>query len=50
MSDGQRGVVNKAANVQAQPPKVGQQNQKADPIIDQLKTIMGDGGRMTFKI
>ena len=50
MSDGQRGVVNKAANVQAQPPQIGQQNQNADPIIDQLKTIMGDGGRMTFKL
>ena len=50
MSDGQRGIVDKAANVQSQTPQVGQQNQNADPVISQLKQIMGDGGRMTFKI
>ena len=50
MSDGQRGIVDKAANVQAQTPQVGQTNQDADPVISQLKQIMGDGGRMTFKI
>jgi len=50
MGDGQRGIVDKAANVQAQTPQVGQQNQNADPVISQLKQIMGDGGRMTFKI
>ena len=49
MGDGQRGLVDKAANVQAQTPQVGQQ-QSADPVIDQLKQIMGDGGRMTFKL
>ena len=49
MGDGQRGLVDKAANVQAQTPQVGQQ-QNADPVIDQLKQIMGDGGRMTFKL
>ena len=50
MSDGQRGIVDKAANVQSQTPQVGQQTQDADPVIAQLKQIMGDGGRMTFKI
>lgn len=50
MGDGQRGIVDKAANVQAQTPQVGQTNQDADPVISQLKQIMGDGGRMTFKI
>ena len=50
MSDGQRGIVDKAANVQSQTPQVGQTNQDADPVISQLKQIMGDGGRMTFKI
>lgn len=50
MGDGQRGIVDKAANVQAQTPQVGQQNSNADPVISQLKQIMGDGGRMTFKI
>ena len=50
MSDGQRGIVDKAANVQAQTPQVGQTNQDADPVISQLKQIMGDGGRMTFKL
>ena len=49
MSDGQRGIVDTAANVQAQTPQVGQQPD-ADPVISQLKQIMGDGGRMTFKI
>lgn len=50
MSDGQRGIVDKAANVQSQTPQVGQTNQDADPVISQLKQIMGDGGRMTFKL
>lgn len=49
MSDGQRGVVDKAANIQTQTPQVGQ-TQDGDPVISQLKQIMGDGGRMTFKI
>lgn len=49
MSDGQRGIVDKAANVQTQSPQVGQQPD-GDPVIAQLKQIMGDGGRMTFKI
>ena len=50
MSDGQRGIVDKAANVQSQTPQVGQPSTNADPVISQLKQIMGDGGRMTFKI
>lgn len=50
MSDGQRGIVDKAANVQSQTPQVGQTNQNADPVISQLKQIMGGGSRMTFKI
>lgn len=50
MSDGQRGIVDKAANVQSQTPQVGQTSTEADPVISQLKQIMGDGGRMTFKL
>ena len=50
MSDGQRGIVDKAANVQTQSPQVGQDNSNADPVLSQIKQIMGDGGRMTFKI
>lgn len=50
MSDGQRGIVDKAANVQSQTPQVGQTPTEADPVISQLKQIMGDGGRMTFKL
>ena len=50
MSDGQRGIVDKAANVQSQTPQVGQTPTNADPVISQLKQIMGDGGRMTFKL
>ena len=49
MSDGQRGIVDKAANVQTQAPQVGQATND-DPVISQLKQIMGDGGRLTFKI
>lgn len=50
MSDGQRGIVDKAANVQTQSPQAGQNQTTNDPVIDQLKQIMGDGGRMTFNI
>ena len=50
MSDGQRGIVDKAANVQTQSPQVGQNQTTNDPVVDQLKQIMGNGGRMTFNI
>lgn len=50
MSDGQRGIVDKAANVSSESPQVGQTETNADPVISQLKQIMGDGGRMTFNI
>lgn len=50
MSDGQRGIVDKAANVSSESPQVGQTETTVDPVISQLKQIMGDGGRMTFKL
>lgn len=51
LGDGQRTLVNTAANVSTNTPKQGVQNQQADPLAQQLKNIMsGTAGRMTFNI
>jgi hypothetical protein len=49
MGDGQKNLVNKAANVSVNTPQQTNNNQ-ADPIVDQLKNIMGMGNTLTFKI
>jgi hypothetical protein len=50
LGDGQKGLVEKAANVQTQTPNESGVPQ-SDPLASQLKQIMtGQGGRMTFKI
>ena len=50
LSDGQRGIVNKAANISTQSPQLGQQPQ-ASPLADQVKQIMrGNSSKMTFNI
>ena len=40
LSDGQRGLVEKAANVQASTPQQQTNNNNSDPLISQLKQIM----------
>ena len=49
LSDGQRGVVSKAANVSTKAPVQGQAP-TSNPLTDQLKTILGNGDKMTFNI
>ena len=50
LGDGQRSLVDRAANVQSQTPTETGANQ-SNPLADQLKQIMlGQGGKMTFKI
>ncbi len=49
LGDGQKNLVNKAANVSVNTPQQTNNNQ-ADPIIDQLKSIMGMSNTLTFKI
>lgn len=51
MGDGQRGLVNKAANVSNESPSQGQVRQGSDSIADQLRTngFMG-GNTLTFNI
>ena len=50
LGDGQRTLVDRAANVQSQTPTETGVNQ-SNPLTDQLKQIMlGQGGKMTFKI
>lgn len=49
LGDGQRTLVDKAANVQSQPPVEGS-GQAIDPVASQLKNVMGSNrGKMTFK-
>ena len=50
LGDGQRTLVDKAANVQSQTPVEGS-GQASDPFAAQLKNIMsGNRGKMTFKL
>jgi hypothetical protein len=49
LSDGQRGVVNKAANISTKSP-VQSQAPTSNPLTDQLRTILGNGNKMTFNI
>ena len=49
LGDGQRNIVNKAANVQNQAP--ADNGQQANPLADQLRNIMGgQSNKLTFKI
>ena len=50
LSDGQRGLVEKAANVQASTPQQQTNNNDSDPVISQLKQIMGGNSGMRFRI
>ena len=50
LSDGQRGIVNKAANISTQSPQLGQQPQ-GSALADQVKQIMrSNSSKMTFNI
>ena len=49
MSDGQRGIVNKAANISSSTPQPTPQNE--NPLADQVKNILrGNSSKLTFKI
>jgi hypothetical protein len=49
LSDGQKNLVNKAANVQTSAPGI-QQNQQSDTVIEQIKQALGGGDNlMRFK-
>jgi hypothetical protein len=50
LGDGQRSLVDKAANVSVGSPQQQNINNQADPVIDQLKNIIGMGNTLTFKI
>tara|TARA_R100001086_G_scaffold197996_1_gene114379 strand:+ start:144 stop:1283 length:1140 start_codon:yes stop_codon:yes gene_type:complete len=51
LGDGQRTLVNTAANVSTETPQQVVQNQQTNPLADQLKNIMGgQSNRLTFKI
>ena len=51
LGDGQRTLVDTAANVSTETPQQGNQNQQTNPLADQLKNIMGgQSNRLTFKI
>lgn len=48
LGDGQKGVVQRAANISTTSPNNGAQPQSKDPIVEQLKDIIGGGNKMTF--
>jgi hypothetical protein len=49
LGDGQRNIVNKAANVSAAAPQQ-RANTDSDPIIDQISKLMGVNNTLTFKL
>lgn len=49
LGDGQRNIVNKAANVSAAAPQQ-RVNTDSDPIIDQISRLMGVNNTLTFKL
>jgi len=50
ISEGQRGIVNNAANVGTMQPQVGQNQNASDPVLSQIKNIMGSNRGFTFNI
>ena len=51
LGDGQRTLVDTAANVSTETPQQGNQSQQTNPLADQLKNILGSqSNRLTFKI
>lgn len=50
MSDGQRGIVNKAANVSTKSPSQGGVQQQSNPLAEQLRQALGGGDKMSFKL
>tara|TARA_R100000030_G_scaffold59648_4_gene44947 strand:- start:11813 stop:12961 length:1149 start_codon:yes stop_codon:yes gene_type:complete len=50
MSDGQRGIVDKAANVNTKSPGQGGFPEQSNPLSEQLRQALGGGDTMTFKL
>jgi hypothetical protein len=51
MSDGQRGVVTNAANIQAAAPQDAASQNKTNPLADQVRSILQQGkSKVTFNI
>jgi len=50
MSDGQRGIVDKAANVNTKSPAQDGFPQQSNPLSEQLRQALGGGDTMTFKL
>ena len=48
LSDGQKNIVQNAANVQAQAPT--QTTPQANPLVDQMKTLLTGKNKLTFKV
>lgn len=50
ISQGQRGIVDTAANIGTQQPQTGQSQNAPDPILSQIKNAMGGNRGLTFNI
>lgn len=50
LSDGQRGLVDKASNISQGSPNQQSINNTQNPVVDQLRNIIGGGNKMTFNI
>ena len=50
LSDGQRGIVDKASNMSQSSPNQQNINNTQNPVVDQLRNIIGGGNKMTFNI
>lgn len=50
VGDGQKGLVERAANVSSESPGQSPQMQQGNPLADQVRTLMKRGGGLTFNI
>lgn len=50
LSDGQRNIVDRASNISTTGPSQQNNNNNANPVVDQLRNIIGSGNKMTFNI
>ena len=50
VGDGQKGLVERAANVSSESPGQSPQMQTGNPLADQVRTLMKRGGGLTFNI
>ena len=50
LGDGQKNIVNTAANISTQTPQQGGQNNQMSPLADQVRQLISNNNKMSFNI